>query len=663
MGSTESSSSAADGDTPALTTLDFIIIALHFLIVFLLGIWASHRSNRGTTSGYFLAGRDMSWWLVGLSLYVSNIGSISFIGLAGTASASGYAVISYEFHGLFSLLLLGFFFIPIYFASGVFTVPGYLKTRFGGERLRMGLAIIALVFIVIGISSEMYAGIIIIQQALGWNIYICIGILLVLTTVYTMAGGLTAVIYTDALQAVIMIGGAFILMIIAFVRIGGMENLKSEFLMAVPNTTQWESNSTCGVPTEQAFHIFQDASSSGLPWPGVIFGVLLLSAWYFCANQVLVQRSLAARNVTHAKAGSILAGYFKILPMFLMIYPGMISRALWPDEVGCQEPEICKKVCNNPAGCADIAYPRLVLYLMPMGIKGLMLAAMMAALMSTLTSVFNSASSVFTMDLWKQFRPKPSELELVIVGRVVTLVLACISILWLPIIQAYGTGQLFVFIQSMTSYFSPPMFAIYVAGMFWERTNEPGAFFGLVVGFLIGVTRLVLDFVYGLPSCAEPDERPGVLRNLHYLYFACVLFMVSLLVTVVVSLLTKPIPREKLIRLTWWTRHSSKVRQPMEESQQGDRVNGHYEMVENGSPKVEDDNIEVEISIPRRAWYWLCGVGSTNKQPSMEMTPEEREHLEAKMTSIEEDPKWRRVVLVNAFVLVAVGITFFAVFA
>ncbi|XP_038055022.1 sodium/glucose cotransporter 4-like [Patiria miniata] len=201
---------------------------------------------------------------------------------------------------------------------------------------------------------------------------------------------------------------------------------------------------------------------------------------------------------------------------------------------------------------------------------------------------------------------------------------------------------------------------IYAKKCNFSRCVFQGAFFGLIIGFLIGATRLVLDFVYGLPSCAQPDERPGVLRNLHYLHFACVLFAISLLVTVVVSLLTKPIPREKLIRLTWWTRHSSQARQPIEENQ---RANGNYEMVEKGSPKNKDEEIEVEVSIPRRAWYWLCGMSGGHQTAVMEMTPEEREDADKKMTSIAEDPKWHRVAWINALILTAVGIIFFGVFA
>ncbi|XP_071950986.1 sodium/glucose cotransporter 4-like [Antedon mediterranea] len=543
-----------------LNPIDIVIIVLHFCVVFGIGIWSTWGSNKGSASGYFLAGRDMSWWLVGMSIYVSNIGSGSFIGLASTAAANGYAVVSYEFSGVMCLALLGFVFTPVYLSSGAYTMPEYLKKRYGGNRVRMYIAVVSLILIVIGsISSEMYAGAIIIQQVLGWPLYLSVCLLLFLTAIYTVVGGLKAVIYTDALQTVVMLFGAFILMIIAFIEIDGMENLHLKYMLAVPNTTQLWGNTTCGVPGEESFHIFRSAQDPALPWPGVVFGIHILSGWFFCTNQVIVQRTLSAKNLTNAKAGAIMAAYFKILPMFLMIFPGMISRALYPDEVACADPEICEAVCGIPAGCTNIAYPKLVLELMPTGLRGLMMAAMLAALMSSLTSIFNSASTIFTIDIWLRIRKNASEAELMVVGRVSTVALVIVSVLWLPLITAYGSGELFVYVQSMASFFAPPFFATFLLAVFWTRTNEKGAFWGLMSGLLIGFVRLVLDFTYPPPACAETDTRPNLIKNFHYLHFACFLFGSTILFTVVVSLLTEPMPQEQLIGMTWWTRHRDTV--------------------------------------------------------------------------------------------------------
>ncbi|XP_071787481.1 sodium/glucose cotransporter 4-like [Asterias amurensis] len=638
---------------------DIAIIVIVFVLVLALGLWSAWVSNRGTTSGYFLAGRSMSWWLVGLSLYVSNIGSSSFIGLAGTASASGYAVIAYEFHGLFSLILLGFVFMPVYIAAGVYTMPEYLKKRFGGERLRVLLSVTAVVLIILtNISSEMYAGTIIIQQALNWDLYLSVCLLMAMTAAYTVAGGLTAVIYTDAMQSVIMIGGGIALSVIAWIRIGGLDSLYLKFMTAIPNTTVYAGNTTCGVPGEDSWHIFRDAATSDLPWPGVLFGIFLLSAWYFCTNQVLVQRSLSAKNVTHSKAGALLAAVLKILPMFLMIYPGMISRALWPDYVACQTPEICFNVCGNTNGCSDIAYIRLLLQLMPTGLKGLMMAAMLAALMSSLTSVFNSASSIITMDLWIKVRPLSTETELVIIGRLCTVVLAGISILWLPLIKAFGTGQLFVYIQSISSYMSPPILAVYTAGIFSERTTEPGAFFGLLLGELFGCTWMVLDFLFQGPPCGEEDIRPIALQKIHYLHFAILNYTATTLMILLISLMTKRIPREKLIRLTWWTKTSKLPRKPMSETENKKEIARQIKKKELALQKEKTDS--APPSTIRRAWNCLCGIEAS---PPPDMTENEMKETEKRMTSLVEDPTWSRVVNYACVVVCFLGFLAFGFFA
>ncbi|XP_038055283.1 sodium/glucose cotransporter 4-like isoform X2 [Patiria miniata] len=611
-----------DDTLNSLEGWDIAIIVVVFVLVLVVGIWSAWVSNRGTTKGYFLAGRSMSWWL-----------------------------------GLFCLILLGFVFMPVYISAGVFTMPEYLKKRFGGERLRILLSVTAVVLIILtNISSEMYAGTIIIQQALNWDLYLSVCLLLAMTAAYTVAGGLTAVIYTDALQSVIMIGGATVLSVIAFIEIGGLENLYLKFMTSIPTPTFLAGNTSCGIPTEESWHIFRDATTSDLPWPGVLFGIFLLSAWYFCTNQVLVQRSLSAKNVTHSKAGTLLAAVLKLLPMILMIYPGMISRALWPDYVACQDSDTCTKVCGNPNGCSDIAYIRLLLKLMPTGLKGLMMAAMLAALMSSLTSVFNSASSIITLDLWVKVRPLATETELVIVGRLCTLILAVLSILWLPLIQLFGSGQLFVYIQSISSYMSPPIFAVYTTGMFSERVTEQGAFWGLLLGEVIGCTWMVLDFVFIAPPCGGVDERPLALQKIHYLHFALMNYAATVLFIVVISLLTKRIPRDKLIRLTWWTRKSELPRKPISEKENEKNWERELKKREKSAAEHTDE----PPSGLRRIWNFVCGIESS---PSDEPTPDDKEAMEKRMTSLEEDPKWARVVNVVCLVVLFLGFLAFGLFA
>ncbi|XP_071852433.1 sodium/myo-inositol cotransporter 2-like isoform X2 [Apostichopus japonicus] len=497
----------------------------------------------------------MSWWLVGLSLFVSNVGNATFLGIAGAASSRGFPVIAYEFSAVFCLLMLGNLFMPVYLASGVFTMPQYIQRRYGGNRLSIFLAITMLIAgVTANLCGEMYAGIILIQQTLGWPLYVSLCAILLMTAIYTMSGGLTAVVYTDALQSVIIIIGSLILTVIAFVHIGVTE-FPTLYMEAIPNETRSIENNSCGVPQESDWHIFHPADDPQYPWPGVGFGIILLSSYYWCTNQVIVQRSLASKNLNHAKGGSILASYLKILPILIMVYPGMISRALFPDEVACQSPETCLAACGNPKGCADIAYPKLLVALMPTGLKGLMLAAMLAALVSTMTSIFNSLSTLFTMDIWTKMRSSPSDIELLVVGRVTTAVVAVVAVLWLPIIQSYGAGELFFYIQSIASYLYPPVFAIFIVGILWERATEKGAFAALVSGVLLGAARFTSDFFFDSPGCGQVDTRPGITKKLPFLHFALLLFGICLFVIILVSLLTEPMPKEKLVRLTWWTRN------------------------------------------------------------------------------------------------------------
>ncbi|XP_017589485.1 PREDICTED: sodium/myo-inositol cotransporter 2 isoform X3 [Corvus brachyrhynchos] len=536
-----------------LEPIDIAVLVLYFLFVLAVGLWSMWKTQRSTVKGYFLAGGQMVWWPVGASLFASNVGSGHFIGLAGSGAASGIAATAYEWNGMFCVLVLAWLFLPIYIASGVTTMPEYLRKRFGGKRIQIFLAILYLfIYIFTKISVDMYAGALFIQQALHWDLYIAVAGLLAITAVYTVSGGLAAVIYTDALQTLIMLIGAVSLMVFSFIEVGGLEGLQAKYFYAIPSIRK--ENSSCGLPREDAFHIFRDPVNSDLPWPGVLVGMTIPSLWYWCTDQVIVQRSLAAKNLSHAKGGSLMTSYLKILPLFMMVMPGMISRVLFPDLVACADPEICQKICGNPSGCSDIAYPKLVLELLPVGLRGLMMSVMIAALMSSLTSIFNSASTIFTMDLWKHFRPRCSEWELMIVGRVFVLLLTVVSILWIPLVQAGQGGQLFIYIQSISSYLQPPVAMVFILGCFWKRANEKGAFWGLVLGLLLGFVRLVLDFIYPEPQCGEPDSRPGVVKYMHYLYFSMVLAAISTLTMLVVSMATEPPAPEMISRLTWFTR-------------------------------------------------------------------------------------------------------------
>ncbi|XP_074921998.1 sodium/glucose cotransporter 2 isoform X2 [Chelonoidis abingdonii] len=536
------------------------------------------RTNRSTIGGYFLAGRNMVWWPVGASLFASNIGSGHFVGLAGTGAANGLAVAGFEWNALFVVLLLGWLFVPVYLTAGVITMPQYLKKRFGGRRIRIYLSVLSLfLYIFTKISVDMFSGAVFIQQALGWDIYVAVIALLVITAIYTVTGGLAALMYTDTVQTFVIIGGAFVLMGFAFHEVGGYQGLFDKYLKALPSNTLspapalYNISATCYQPRPDAFHLLRDPLTGDLPWPALIFGLTIISTWYWCSDQVIVQRCLAGKSLTHVKAGCILCGYLKLLPMFLMVMPGMISRILYPDEVACVVPEDCKQICGTEVGCSNIAYPKLVVTLMPAGLRGLMLAVMLAALMSSLASIFNSSSTLFTMDIYNRLRPQARSKELLIVGRVWILCMVAISIAWIPMVQAAQSGQLFDYIQSIASYLAPPIAAVFFLALFFKRVNEPGAFWGLIGGLLMGLARLLPEFAYGTGSCIFPSACPRLICGVHYLYFAIILFLASVVLVVGVSLCTPSIPDKHLHRLVFSLRHSKEERVDLDTDEEEER--------------------------------------------------------------------------------------------
>uniref|UniRef100_A0A672UJD9 Sodium/mannose cotransporter SLC5A10 n=1 Tax=Strigops habroptila TaxID=2489341 RepID=A0A672UJD9_STRHB len=521
------------GPSQQFSVADLIVITAYFSLNVAVGIWSSCRVNRNTVSGYFLAGRDMVWWPVSKdsSLCVTP-------GFRDTQH-------HHPSHQIPSSVPLAL--ITLFPCWQIVTMPEYLQRRFGGERIRMYLSGLSLLLsIFTKISTDLYSGALFVQVCLGWDLYLSTVLMLVVTGLYTIAGGLAAVIYTDTLQTLIMVLGAIVLAVKAFNEIGGYSNLEEAYLKAVPSKIV--PNTTCHLPRADAMHLFRDPVSGDLPWTGMTFGLSIVATWYWCTDQVIVQRSLSAKSLSHAKAGSILASYLKMLPLFIIIMPGMISRILYPDTVACVDPEECTRICGAAVGCSNIAYPKLVIELMPSGLRGLMIAVMMAALMSSLTSIFNSSSTLFTMDIWKKLRPGAGERELLLVGRVVTVVLVALSVVWIPILQSSSGGQLYVYIQAVTSYLAPPVTAVFVLAVFWPRANEQGAFWGLMVGLALGLARMGLELGYPTPRCGVPDQRPWLLADIHYLHFAVLLSTITGAVVVGGSLMTSPSPPARVSR-------------------------------------------------------------------------------------------------------------------
>ncbi|XP_076029908.1 sodium/mannose cotransporter SLC5A10-like [Oratosquilla oratoria] len=655
---------------------DYLAIVVYFLLNLGVGIYALWRPNRGTISGYFLAGRFMWWLPVGASLFASNIGSEHFVGLAGSGAAGGIGIGAFNFNSLMLLQLMGWVFIPVFIASGVCTVPEYMSKRFGGQRIQAYLAVLSLIlYIFTKISVDLYSGALFINQALHWDIYFSMILLLGLTALFTMTGGLAAVIYTDTLQFFIMIIGAMMVMVKAFQKVGGYEALQYKYMQAIPKLTY--ENTTCGIPRADSWIMLRDPVNSDLPWPAFLLGQTPASVWYWCADQMMVQRTLAAKSLSHAQGATLFAAYIKILPFFMIILPGMISRVLYPDDVACVLPEECMRACGSTVSCFNSAYPRLVIGIMPAGLKGFMMAVMLAALMSDLTSIFNSASTMFTIDLWKRVRPHAKTRELLVVGKMFIVFLVLVSIAWVPIIEKMQGGQLFIYIQKIGAYLAPPIAVIYTLAVLWPRMNEKGAFFGLMVGLGVGLVRMILDFSFPPPKCYEEDTRPRVISEVNFMYFAMMLCWITGITAAAVSLLTEPPEKYRLIRTTYRTRHDKMEREDDQEyvarltgsdQESSATVSPSDNPVSTTAIHASDVQLNSEESPERRngqsnafkrAWVWLCGyeTESLTKEEQSEM----QDHLR-NITSLEQDPRAKMFLNANLVIVIVIGVGLFVFF-
>jgi SSS family solute:Na+ symporter len=503
----------------SIATLDLVIIAVYFLLVFSIGLYFARRER--TSTDYFLASRNVSWFFIGASLFVSNISTEHFIGLSGTGASSGLAVGHFEWLACLILLILGWVFVPFYLRSNVFTMPEFLERRFNRQCAvyLAGISIIAYIFT--KISVQLYAASVVLERVAGWSLWKTAVILVIATGIYTIAGGLAAVIYTDTVQTLILIAGAVTLTVIGLEKVGGLSHLRT----MVP---------------EGYFHMIKPASDPNFPWTGIFFGAPILGIWYWCTDQVIVQRVLSARDEGHAKAGTIFAGFLKILPVFMLVLPGIMAYALFRDQLGA----------NGQVTRPDLAYPTLILNLLPTGLVGLVLAALLAAVMGAMASVFNSASTLVTLDFYKKIRPQASEGQLVAFGRVATGIMVLLGLLWVPFIH-YISNQLYIYLQSVQAYISPPIAACFVLGILWTRLNGAGAISSLLTGFVLGAVRFVAELM-----AARGTEFTGFMSwlvKMNFLHYAIFMFVVCCLVLVGVSLMTPAPERRKLAGLTFAT--------------------------------------------------------------------------------------------------------------
>ncbi|WP_053992297.1 sodium:solute symporter [Mangrovimonas sp. TPBH4] len=494
-----------------LQTADWWVLGLYFLALIAVAVWVVLQKNKNTED-YFLAGRNVGWFVIGASIFASNIGSEHVVGLAGTGFESGTPMAHYELHA-WIVLLLGWLFLPFYIRSGAFTMPEFLEKRFD-SRSRWFLSVFSLLaYVLTKVSVTIYAGGIVVSELLGipfW--YGAIGIV-IFTGIYTVVGGMKAVIYTETLQTVILILGSMIITYLGMQEVGGWSQLRETVTAVSPDH----------------FNMWRPISDPDFPWTGMLFGGTVVGVWYWCTDQYIVQRTLAAHNIKIGRRGAIFGAYLKLLPILIFLIPGIIAFALTiqnPEMFGVEK--------------ADRAFPMLVKTLLPVGLKGLVAGGLMAALMSSLASVFNSCSTIFTIDIYKKLKPQKSERELLTIGKVATSFIVVLGIIWIPIMEKIGGGVMYQYLQNVQSYIAPPVTAVFLLGIIWKRVNSQAAITTLMAGLVLLILRLGAEIYYQpqIASGETVDSLMFAFASINFAHMAIFMFIFSVILCVTVSLAT-----------------------------------------------------------------------------------------------------------------------------
>ena len=544
-----------------LATVDWIVIAGYFCIILGLAWWVIRQKN-DTTTDYFLAGRHLGWLIVGASIFASNIGSEHLVGLAGSGATDGVALAHYELHA-WCLLVLGWVMVPFYMRSKVFTMPEFLERRYSPVA-RTILSVISLVaYVLTKIAVGIFAGGVVFSvlmpelSIMGLNSF-WIGSILVIvfTGIYTVLGGLRAVAYTEALQTVILVIGSGLVLVYGLDAIGGWAQLKAVvgsemFNLWKPLVPDGMASTWAPVRTssEMAWY-FNDQ----YPWLSMLFCAPIIGLWYWTTDQYIVQRALGAKNETEARRGSIAAAVLKLLPVFIFIIPGIITFAL--AETG-QIAEIQNALIDSNGELirenAQAAFPLLVAHILPVGIRGIVVAGLLAALMSSLAGVFNASSTLFTMDFYSRLRPNASQTHLVWMGRVATVVMVVIGLAWIPVIQ--GGRGLYDYLQGVQSYLAPPIFVVFFLGVFNKRLNKEGCLSALLVGFALGLFRLAVDTPVAMMDgfAYDPGSFLWIINNIFFQYYSLAITVICILVMFAVSYATAPPVYEQISGLTYGT--------------------------------------------------------------------------------------------------------------
>jgi len=513
-------------NTSVLEGLDWVVLGIYFLALIGVAVWVVLQKNN-TTEDYFLAGRNVGWFVIGASIFASNIGSEHVVGLAGTGFESGAPMAHYELHA-WIVLLLGWLFLPFYIRSGAFTMPEFLEKRFD-SRSRWFLSLFSLVaYVLTKVSVTIYAGGIVVSELIGipfW--YGAIGIV-IFTGIYTVIGGMKAVIYTETLQTVILILGSVCITYLGLQEVGGWSQLRETVIAVSPDH----------------FNMWRPMNDPDFPWTGLLFGGTIVGIWYWCTDQYIVQRTLAANNIKIGRRGAIFGAYLNLLPILIFLVPGIIAFAL-----SIQNPEVFA------IDKADKAFPMLVKYLLPVGLKGLVAGGLMAALMSSLASVFNSCSTIFTIDIYQKLKPEKSDKELLNTGRIATVFIVVLGIIWIPIMEKIGGGVMYQYLQNVQSYIAPPVTAVFLLGIIWKRVNSQAAITTLLAGLVLLIMRLGSEIYYQSEIISNETVNSVwfTFATINFSHMAIFMFVFSVMLCISISLLTTAPNYKTIIGLSYGT--------------------------------------------------------------------------------------------------------------
>jgi SSS family solute:Na+ symporter len=511
-------------------TLDFIVLGIFGIILIGIIIWVS-RKKTGSSSDYFLAGRDATWIAIGSSIFASNIGSEHVVGLAGSGAQSGMAMAQWEFSG-WIILILAWVFVPFYSHSKIFTTPEFLEKRYNSAA-RSFLSVISLIsYIFTKVAVTVYAGGLVLKEVTGIQTmfgidFLWVGAvgLVVITAIYTIIGGMRSVLYTSVLQTPVLLVGSMAILVIGLMKLGGWGEMMHICEMKV--TEHGDAMTS----------MIRSTKDATFPWPGAVFGSMIIGFWYWCTDQYIVQRVLSGKNMTQSRRGAIFGSYLKLTPVFIFLIPGMIAYALNQ-----------KGLLNLSS--SDAAFPAMVSQMLPIGLKGLVVGGLLAALMSSLASLFNSSAMLFTIDFYQKYRPEAKGKELVLVGRIATTVIVVLGVLWMPMLRGIG-NVLYEYLQQIQSLFAPGIATAFFLGIFSKRITSQGGLWGMVSGFSVGMVRMLFLI---FKSHVNPDSVfYRIFIELNWLYFMLYLVALSVIVTVVVSVFTKRPDPEQIKGLTYST--------------------------------------------------------------------------------------------------------------